>query len=98
VEVLRGENRRQERLDLEVAGAKDRAQPGLQTRRHLIANEEAIDLRRQELRRHPLLEDDLQDFHAVEVSGTAQERLLTVVVLGRIDLEREVVEVPSGES
>src|SRR4051812_6289358 len=81
VEILRGEDRRQERLDLETVAAQDRSELLAQPRRHLVAHEKAVDLRRQIVRRRRLLEDDLQHVDAVESSGAAEECLGAPVVL-----------------
>ena len=97
VKVLRRENRRQQRFDLVIAVAQDRAQLVFQVLRQVVAHKVAIDLSCQIVCRDRLLEDDLQGVDAVEVAGLAQERLRTIIMLVRVDLEREIVEVPAGE-
>ena len=80
-----------------MAVAQDRAELLAQVRRQLVPHQEAVDLPGQVFRRHRLLEDDLQRIDAVEVAGPAEERLRAVVMLVRVHLEREVVEIPAGE-
>jgi hypothetical protein len=57
----------------------------------------AIELRRHELGRDRLLEDDVDDVLAVERAGAAEERLLAEVVLRGVELELEHVVGPAGE-
>ena len=59
--------------------------------------QEAVDLAGDVLGGLWLLEDDFQNIYAIEVSGTPQEGLLTVVMLPFVDHEVEVLEVPTGK-
>ncbi len=82
---------------LVVVVAENRPELALEVRGQLLAHEEAVDLGRDVLGRDRLLEDDAEHVDAVEVAGAAEERLGAVVVLGGVDHEVEVLEVPAGE-
>src|SRR5690349_20116254 len=81
VEVLRQEYRRQQRLELVVKLAQDGAKLPAEVCCELVAHEEPIDLPRQILPRHRLLEDDPQHVDAVEPPGPAEKRFRLAVVL-----------------
>ncbi len=70
---------------------------GADRRGHVIAHEEPIQFRGDELSGHRLLEDDVNDVLAVERSGLPEEHLLSRVVLIRVELELEDVVRPAGE-
>ena len=97
VEVPGREHHGQQRLDLVIVLPQDGAQFLPHLGRQLVAHQKTIDLPGQKFRRHRLLEDDLQHLDAVEVSRLPQERLRSIVMFGRVDLEVEIVEIPAGE-
>ncbi len=98
VEILRQEDRAQQRRDLVIAVAEHGAELRLRLGRNILAHEEPIDFAGHEFGRDLLLENDAEDVDAVEVSGSAEKGLLSVVVLCGVDLEIEIVIDPAGES
>ncbi len=97
VEVAGEEHGRQQRPQLVAVVPQDGAELGLQRRRRILADEEAVDLGCNVLGRDGLLQDDFEHVHAVEAPGAAQEGLGSVVVLRFVDHEVQVLEIPAGE-
>ena len=81
VEIAREENRLEQRGNLVTVVTQHRTKFLLKFGSQFLANKEPIDFPRDEARRDRLFEDDVDHIHAIQVSGTAEKCLRTVVVL-----------------
>ncbi len=87
IEDLRAQERRDHGRHVEVVLTDERGKLVDQFRFGIGIDEELEQLGGVELRCRRLLEEDVDDVVAVEVSGAAEERLRAVVVLGGVEIE-----------